>query len=413
MISNKLWIFIIFICSLLISGKVSAQVPGCTDPLAQNYNPAATLNDGSCSYSQGTVSPVFSFNLDNVLSETSGLIYWDFQLWTHNDNSITDLYALDTLNGALLQTSSLPNVFNNDWEEISQDSNYIYIGDFGNNVNGNRTDLKILRVSKSSVILNSPVIDTISFSYSDQTNFSPSGFNNTDYDCEAFIVTSDSIYLFTKQWINEETSVYSLPKVPGNHIAQLQYTLNVNGLISGAFLSEEEKIIVLCGYSNLLQPFIYLLYDYSGNNYLSGNKRKISVLLPFHQVEGIASRNSIKYFITNEYFTQPPVINVLQKMHILDLNIFLGNYLSTLTHTVEAEPLITPFAFPNPAIDIISVNLSGEHANYELINTMGRAIMSGTLQKFDPKINISELRNGMYFLRLNGKSNSVFKLIKN
>src|SRR5687768_13537765 len=101
------WSFFIFISLLFIAGKLSAQVPGCTDPLAQNYNPLATINDGSCSYAAGSVSPASSFILDNVVAETSGLIYWNNQLWTHNDNFITDLYVLDTLDGTLLQTIPL------------------------------------------------------------------------------------------------------------------------------------------------------------------------------------------------------------------------------------------------------------------------------------------------------------------
>jgi len=84
-----------------------------------------------------------------------------------------------------------------------QDKDYLYVGDFGNNLNGNRTDLKILRIRKNSVLVNPLKIDTINFSYSNQTNFTPTGTNNTDFDCEAFIVASDSIYLFTKQWISK------------------------------------------------------------------------------------------------------------------------------------------------------------------------------------------------------------------
>ena len=35
-------------CSASIVLTVSADVPGCTDPSADNYNPAATVDDGSC-----------------------------------------------------------------------------------------------------------------------------------------------------------------------------------------------------------------------------------------------------------------------------------------------------------------------------------------------------------------------------
>ena len=41
----------------------------------------------------------------------------------------------------------MSNIKNTDWEEISQDKDFIYIGDIGNN-SGNRDDLKIYRAGK-------------------------------------------------------------------------------------------------------------------------------------------------------------------------------------------------------------------------------------------------------------------------
>src|SRR5699024_10353008 len=120
---------------------------------------------------------------------------------------------------------------NHDWEEIAQDENYIYVGDFGNNVSGNRTDLKIIRVSKSSILEDNPQMDEINFSYEDQTDFTTKEPNNTDYDCEAFEITEEAIFLFTKEWLSKETRLYKLPKTPGTYMAKLQDSYNVNGLI--------------------------------------------------------------------------------------------------------------------------------------------------------------------------------------
>jgi hypothetical protein len=324
---KNLYIAFIFGFSL-IANQSAAQVYGCTDPLANNYNPAATVNIGSCTYNSVSVSPTASFNLGAALDETSGLIRWNNQVWTHNDSQDINLYALDTLNGSIVQTQPLNGVVNTDWEEISQDADYLYVGDFGNNGNGNRTDLKILKISKSSVLAGSPVIETINFSYSNQVNFNPAGGNNTDFDCEAFIVSVDSIFLFTKQWVSNQTSVYSLAKTPGIHIANLKATLNVQGLITGSTSFLEENLVVLSGYSSSLQPFVYLLYDYTGNSFFSGNKRKIGLNLSFHQVEGIATNNGLKYYISNELFNQFP-FNVPQKLHTLNLSAYLENYLTT------------------------------------------------------------------------------------
>lgn len=262
---------ILFLVSLT-SSKLFAQIYGCTDPLATNYDFTATNNDGSCTYSVASVTPVISYNLDASLSETSGLISWNDGVWTHNDNTDTNLYSLDTLSGAIMQIVPIGGIVNYDWEEISQDSNYVYIGDFGNNVNGNRTDLKILRIEKNSILANAPMVDTIFFSYSDQIDFTPTGGNNTDFDCEAMIVSSDSIFLFTKQWVSNKTVVYSLPKLPGTYSAIRRSELDVQGMITGATYMESQRLITLCGYTNLLQPFLYLLYDFNQTDFFNGNK---------------------------------------------------------------------------------------------------------------------------------------------
>lgn len=190
-----------------------AQISGCTDSVAKNYNSKATENDGSCLYASAKVKVKSTQKLSDTLIETSGLIAFDHLLWTHNDDHDTTLYGLNT-KGEIKRKINLQKTKNNDWEEISQDSSYLYIGDFGNNYQGNRTDLKILRIEKKSFLANTPVIDTIAFSYENQTDFTIQKPQKTDFDCEAFVVLQDSIYLFTKQWTSEKQAYIGYPKNP-------------------------------------------------------------------------------------------------------------------------------------------------------------------------------------------------------
>lgn len=307
---------------LLISTSSYSQIAGCTDSLAKNFNPKATLNDGSCKYINTKIKSKTSSKLSDSIIENSGLVAFNNLLWTHNDNHDTTLYGLNSY-GKILTQIKLNKVKNTDWEEITQDSTHLYLGDFGNNYQGNRTDLHILRIEKNSFLNNIPVIDTISFSYSNQSDFGIQKINTTDFDCEAFIVTKDSIYLFSKQWKAKKTAVYSLPKTPGNHIAQLRETLTVKGLITGATLISSINKIVLCGYSKKLKPFIYLLYDYKNNHFSTGNKRKIKLALPFHQVEGITTQDGKLFYLTNESFIRKPLFNISQQIHSVDLSSFL------------------------------------------------------------------------------------------
>lgn len=307
---------------LLFITATYGQISGCKDAFAKNFDSNATTNNGSCVYSSAKIKPQTSQKLSDTLRETSGLIAFDNLLWTHNDDHDTHIYGMN-FNGKILKKVNLEKVKNNDWEEISQDSSFIYIGNFGNNYQGNRKDLHVLRIEKKSFLSNNPVIDTISFSYSNQTDFSIQKQNTTDFDCEAFVVSKDSIYLFSKQWSNNKTSIYTVPKTSGKHIAQLKETLNVEGLVTGATLLPSGKGIVLCGYSKMLQPFLYLLYDYKNNDFSAGNKRKIKLSLPFHQIEGIATFDGKLFYLTNESFIKKPFANIPQQIHTFDLISYL------------------------------------------------------------------------------------------
>ena len=306
----------------LIFTSSYGQISGCTDALAKNFNPNATNNDGSCVYGSVKIKTKTSVKLNDSLRETSGLMAFNNLLWTHNDDLDTTIYGLDTT-GKIQNKIKLKKVKNNDWEEISQDSNYIYIGDFGNNSKGNRTDLHILRIEKKSLLTNNLMIDTISFSYSDQTDFTEQKENNTDFDCEAFVVSEDSIYLFAKQWNQKKSGVYVLPKNPGNHIAQLKTTLNVKGLVTGVTALASENGIVLCGYTKKLKPFLYLVNDYKNYNFSKANQRRIKLAMPFHQIEAIESIDGKLFYLTNESLIKKPILKIPPQMHTVDLSSFL------------------------------------------------------------------------------------------
>ncbi|HNY55470.1 MAG TPA: T9SS type A sorting domain-containing protein [Chitinophagales bacterium] len=387
---------------LFFSNKANAQ-SGCTDSKANNYNATATINDGSCSYNGANISPATTKNLGAQLPETSGLIFWNNTLWSHNDDADIKLYTVDTASAAVLQSYTLTNTINKDWEEISQDSAYIYVGDFGNNSNGNRTDLHILKIEKNSLLLQSPIIDTIYFSYSNQTSFTATGANNTNFDCEAFLVTTDTIYLFTKQWLAEKTSIYALPKTPGTHIAQLRSTINIQGLATGITYLESKKLAVLCGYSKTLQPFFYLLYDFKNNDFANGNKRKVTINLAFHQIEGIATSNGLKYYASNENFA---TLSIPQKLHTFDLSNFFSTYLNsiptTLTYYKQASPLTI---YPNPAKELLQIIIPNEliHSTCTIFDISGKARMNVLFNGIRNNIDIHTLAAGMYFIHIDGQ----------
>ena len=387
--------------------KAYAQECGCTDPRALNYNPEATVNDGSCTYPQTTVTPYFTKNLNETLNGTSGLVFFDNMLFTHNDHSDQSLYQIDTADAHIIEQLHFLGIPFQDVEDCDQDDLYVYLGDMGNNVSGNRTDLHFLRILKSSLHSDNPIINTIWFSYSDQTDFTPSSSNATDFDCEAFTVVGDSIYLFTKQWSTQHTVLYALPKTAGTHIAQRKSEYAVNGLVTSACYLPEYRQIVLCGYSTLLQPFVVLLYDYQGNDFFSGNKRKMNLNLPFHQVEAITHRDAFHFYLTNEYITQYG-ISISAKFHKLDLSDYLApittESLSELTESQDFE------LYPNPAEDVLYVDgLPSDSGRYEIYNDMGQLVQRGQWEQGLTEIWLDSLTSGVYFIKVRVEGVSIVK----
>jgi hypothetical protein len=403
MMKNAILLFISLFISIIES---RSQVSGCTDPLASNFNPSATVNDGSCSYPNASVAPVSNFALPVFLNESSGLVCDGDSVWTHNDNSDTQLYRFsknDTVGMVVFPVIGVSNV---DWEDMASDNNYFYVGDFGNNSNGARTDLRILRIGKQSLLSGSPIVDTIWFSYSDQVPVVSTGPNNTDFDCEAMVVTQDSILLFSKMWVTQKSTVYSLPKVPGTHVASRKFQLEVQGLVTGASMVDSSGVVVLIGYSSVLQPFLYLLYDYPDYDFLAGNKRKLALSLPFHQVEGIGTSDGLIYHCTNERFTQS-VITTEQKMHRLDLTAFLGPYVTTSVAPLDSLNYEILQVYPNPSNGIFHIRASDRRTSsnsYQLrvIDFTGAVVFSDHWIHLDGayQLDLSSLSKGIYLLQL-------------
>lgn len=394
-----------------------AQVCGCTDSLATNYNPSATVNDGSCEYAPAIIETSEIGTLDSLLDGTSTLFFWNNGYWTFNDHYDNCLYLIDSSNANILNTLCINGLISEDMEEISQDSFYLYFGDMGNN-RGNRHDLRILRISKESILNQTFIIDTIAFSYEDQTDFTAQP-QATDFDCEAFVVTDDSIYLFTKQWISTQTTIYSLPKTPGTHIAQRRGTHNVNGLITGATYMPEYQLIALCGYSysrkvkvSSLRPFIVLLYDYPDNRFFSGNKRRLNFKSTVKsQVEALATQNGLDYYITNERFKTTVMgipFDLPAKLQRVDLRDYLLPYLSHFgisdnqTVIQDFKPIDDIRIYPNPVSYIIYIDYPQDFlgATYEIHNLNGQKVAEGVLREKTISLNNNNMPSGEYILRI-------------
>lgn len=247
--------------------------------------------------------------LPNAVSESSGLLFYNGKIITHNDSGNTaQLFEIDSVSLTITRTITISNAQNVDWEDIAQDETHIYIGDIGNN-SGNRTNLTVYKISKDAYDASETVTaERIDFVYEDQVDFEASP-NNTDWDAEALFVLHDQLIILTKQWKSGGTVAYSLPKTPGTHNAINIGTYPVNGLVTGATYNPETGKLFLIGYSGLLAGFLTKVEGITEAAIFGGPVERINLNIGFAQVEGITFIDAKTYYFSCERFTNanPPI----------------------------------------------------------------------------------------------------------
>ena len=240
--------------------------------------------------------------LPGIVDESSGIINWNNSIWTHNDSrNQAALFEVNPEDGALKKTVSIANLKNIDWEELAQDAKYVYIGDFGNN-KGSRKNLMIFKVAKQAIEAGKVErVDTIAFYYPDQIDFTGPKHDH-NFDCEAMIIVKDSIYLFSKNFRDKQSKLYSLPTTPGQYTATLKDQFNVKGNITGADLNEENGTLALCGYyfdNGSFLPFVWLFWDYPSQSFFKGKKQRVNFPI-LAQIEGICYDKEGQFYISSE-----------------------------------------------------------------------------------------------------------------
>ena len=255
--------------------------------------------------------------LSDLVDESSGLVLLNNNLITFNDSGGSNsLYEIDILNGEVIRTVDIINATNNDWEDISVDSEYIYIGDFGNNY-GNRQDLLIYKISISDFLNsadNSVYAEEINFSYSDQTSFQSNPYNS-NFDAESIISLNDSLYVFTKNWVDGKSNVYSISKNAGNYIASKIDSVDVQGLITAAEYNINSNTVTLLGYDTD-SPFIIELSNFNESNFSQGLISKFPLIVPETssiQTEGLTNIDNYYYISAEDYLGNPQVLYRISK----------------------------------------------------------------------------------------------------
>ena len=231
-----------------------------------------------------------AIKLPSEVNEGSGLMRSsnDSTLWTLNDSGgKPEIYEI-MKQGKLLKTLPIPNVKNQDWEEITRDDKgNLFIGDFGNNENI-RKDLVIYKFPE-----NQPdELEKINFHYADQKAFPPNK-KNLNFDCEAFFALGDSLYLFSKNRGDKSVKLYAMPSRAGNYTLVPQEKIFLKTMVTGAAISPNKKIFALLTYGKV---FLF----YIDNQGVSFKKPLLCIKFAHKQTEGITFLTDETMMISNE-----------------------------------------------------------------------------------------------------------------
>ncbi|GAB1856219.1 hypothetical protein MHTCC0001_10540 [Flavobacteriaceae bacterium MHTCC 0001] len=351
------------------------------------------------------------FALPTSLNESSGIIFLNDKLITHNDSGgQNELYELDLDTEMVIRTITITNATNVDWEDLAQDNTHIYIGDFGNN-DGSRTDLKIYKVLKSDVSSSTSVTaEIINFSYADQSDFT-SNPQNTEWDAEALIsLNTSELVLISKNWVSGTSKAYTIPKAPGTYsLSPLSTSLTNAGLIAGGTYNTLSGKIYLVGYTapvlpNPLEPFVWVCEGFSGNDIFSGTNTQ-TVLSPtfgFEQTEAITFTNENNFYMTSEAFSVSVISDYAKLISFSTSDAVLSNPdIESGTHNIVLSP--------NPVSDVLNID-AATITSVEIFNVQSAKLYQG----IGLAIDMSVYKSGVYLVKVNFDDNTslVKRVIK-
>ena len=237
--------------------------------------------------------------LPKIINETSGLEILNDVFVTHNDSGgEPSLYFFnisgEIINSIKIEKENFLEIYNNDWEDITADEDYLYIADTGNNF-GTRDNLNIIKVKISDFSID----DKIDIFYSDQESFFPSSKHK--YDAEALLIIEDKIALFSKDRDSLNTDLYLIDDtVKEKQELSSVANFNVNSLITGGDYDSDTGILALVSYSFKGEQYLILFEDFNIDNPRYNSFKKYRIPIERAQIESVKIINGNMFWVTSE-----------------------------------------------------------------------------------------------------------------
>lgn len=341
-------------------------------------------------------------NLPPIVQETSGLLFYQGLVWTHNDSGNKPvLYGFNPGNAKVKSRLKLKGVRNNDWEDIALTPYGVVVGDFGDN-RGVRNTRELLRFEfpKKYKYCNAVVPTRTRFSITGDMFQDPSG-NMHNRDIEAMTWAGNRLLLFTKNRKDHLTYILALDSFPADTVLSPIGVLQAGGLVTGADYHEESDMLVLVGYARF-RSFVYILPDFLKSGMESDRGKRIILQgLDGSQVEGITWIGPDSVLISTEKTGVFGPVTYLLRVNHLAANPHLDSELLLKT-TVFARQAIWS---DNTKVDVLVHAREGVNARIEIISTHGEILASQnvTLHAGDSLLSVNHIQRparGSVFVRI-------------
>ena len=246
------------------------------------------------------LKPVSVNMLDAKVNETSGLIFFNNSFWTINDSGNENiLYRIDAKTGSVSAEIRIANSTNIDWEELTQDQDYVYIADIGDN-SVKRNEKQIYRVRKSELLQISGNGDVssevIRFSYPAVEG------KVVNYDAEALIAYKGELHLFTKDLF--ETNHFTVSIQPGTSTAGFIEKYKSDGMVTGAALDVSNNTLIMVGYMGFGDRLLWQFRSSDDKHFfnLPAKSYTMGAVTETGQVEAVCFSPERTLYFSNESF---------------------------------------------------------------------------------------------------------------
>lgn len=254
------------------------------------------LSINSCAIAgQSKFSVVETLSLPATLEESSALYCESAErIYSVNDSGNAPIVFQLNEKAQIVSERTPKNVKNRDWEALTADDTFFYVGDIGNN-RGTRKNVLIYKFPRSES--DTGKTKTLSVGYEENRPKENESLNH-DFDAEALVAVDEHLVLFSKSWQTDKLRVYLLDKSKEKQRLSAQSIVEgIPGVITGADYDKVNHRYVLVGYPSKRvgfgDPFLVFLDD---------NFALIDTisLAGYGQVEGVCAHPSGQIWFTQE-----------------------------------------------------------------------------------------------------------------